>query len=297
MKQSSRFLTHTKSLWALFILGNAVITAPVKNTNEFTLLGFIIASVLGVIIYFALLPFAKKLFCQKSEIGSKGLLKILLCFIYLAVAVFSVFCAADTFLDFTKFIKDIVLKDTAEVFIKAIFLGLAVFFCLKRQEDTLKFFLISFWFALAVILVFSLAIAFKFDLKSIYISKFPDFKQIYLQTKPYLLNPVIPTILIPLYSAAVFGESRSSHSIFGCVLGYFLLGVCLLKSVLLFGPTLAGRIDYPYALAVSTISIGRLFARLDGFLYYIYFISSLAKITVSIFVASKSVERIKKLFD
>lgn len=297
MKQNTRFLTHTESLWALFILGNAVITAPVKNTNEFTFLGFIIASVLGVIIYFALLPFAKKLFCKKSETNVKGLLKIPLGFIYLAVAVFGVFCAADTFLDFTKFIKDTVLKDTAVFFIKAIFLGVVVFFCLKRQEDTLKFFLITFWFSLAVILFFLVAIAFKFDLKSISISKFPDFKQIYLQTKPYLLNPVIPTVLLPLYSAAVFGESRSSRSVSGCVLGYFLLGVCILKSVLLFGPALAGRLDYPYALAVSTISIGRLFARLDGFLYYIYFISSLAKITVSIFVASKSVERIKKLFD
>ena len=39
---------------------------------------------------------------------------------------------------------------------------------------------------------------------------------------------------------------------------------------MLFGPTFAARIEYPYTAAVSTVSVGRLFTRMDYFSYFIY---------------------------
>lgn len=296
MKQNLRFFTHTNTLFALFILGNAVIVLPSKNADKFSFLGFLVAAVLGVALYLIALPAAKILF--SGNIANKNLpFKIFSAVVFLTVAVFAAFCAADTFSDFASFVKDILLKDTTMFFIAAIFLFVVIFFSIRRQEDTLKFFLIAFWFSLAIISFFFVALAFRFDLKNIYIFELPKLKELYSQTKPYILNPVLPTVLLPIYKVAVFGKSRASRSLAGVILGYLLLGLCVVSAVLLFGSALAGKLEYPYSSAVSTVSIGRLFSRLDGFSYFIYFVAALAKITVSIFVARKSVERIKKLFD
>lgn len=270
-------------MWALFILGNAVIALPAADADEFTFLGYLAACGIGLLLNLIALPAAKRLF--SNNISRNVFIKALRCAAYIVTAVFAVFFAADTVNTLLHFIKDIVLINTPMLFIAAVFAAVAVYFATRRQEDVLKFFLISFWFALAVIIFFFIATSLEFDTANIIIFKLPNTNQFVSQFMPYFINPVLPSVLLSVYDAAVFGKTRYAAAVSGYITGCVLLGICTVGTVLLFGPTLAGQLDYPYSSAVSTVSIGRLFSRLDGFAYYIYFICALTKTTVCIFLA------------
>ena len=282
MKKNIRFFTHTSVMWALFILGNAVIALPAADADEFTFLGYLAACGLGLLLNLIALPAAKRLFTGNP--GRNMFIKVIRCTAYIITAVFAVFCAADTVSAFLRFIKDIVLINTPMLFIAAVFAAVTVYFATRRQEDVLKFFLISFWFALAVIIFFFIATSFEFNAANIIIFKLPDTKRFISQFMPYFINPVLPSVLLSVYDAAVFGKTRYAAAVSGYITGCVLLGICTVGTVLLFGPSLAGQLDYPYSSAVSTVSIGRLFSRLDGFAYYIYFICALTKTLVCIFL-------------
>lgn len=297
MKQNTKFFTHLKALWALFIMGNAVITLPTKNANEFTFLAFILASVLGALLYLIILTLAKNLFITEHGKELKTGYKILLAVTYLAVAVFAVFCGAEAFSVFMGFIKNIVLRHTPIFFISVIFLAVVIYFCTRRQEDVLKFFMVAFVFVLIAVIFFFIANSFKFNLRYIFVFELPNIKELITQSKPYVLSVVIPSVLMPFYTACTFKKAKFSHALWGYFLGVVILGTCVISSCLIFGTTLAGELAYPYSSAVSTVSFGRLFTRLDGFSYFIYFISALARITVCVFIIRNCFKRIRKIFN
>ena len=89
----------------------------------------------------------------------------------------------------------------------------------------------------------------KFD--NIIILNVPKLSEIYPQFKEYFFNPLLPTLLIGIYEACVFEKVRPKATFWGLGLGFILLGMCILNSVLLFGPRLAAILDYPYASAVT----------------------------------------------
>ena len=295
MNQNTRFFAHLNALWALFIIGSAVINLPFKNGNEFTFLAFILAAVLGVVLYLIILPIAKTLFITEYGSGIKTGYKILLAVSYSAVAVFALICGADTFRVFVAFIKNFVLKNTPIFFISVIFLAVIIYFSTRRQEDILKFFMVAFVFVIMAVTFFFIANSFKFNLRYIFVFELPNVKELITQAKPYVLSVVIPSILMPFYMACVLKKVKFSHAVCGYALGVAILGICVVSSCLIFGTNLAGRLDYPYSSAISTVSIGRLYTRLDGFSYFIYFASSLAKIVVCVFVIRNCAEKIKNI--
>ncbi len=293
MREKARFFTHTSVIWALFILGNACLIFPIENASKFTVLGYICAVLLGFIINLIALLLAKWVFCENT--AKKPFKNAICSILYVAAAAFAAFCAADTFKSFIFFVKAIMLNHTALIFVVLIF-GLAVlYFGAKRQEDILKFFLVAFWFVILIILFFFIANSLNFKLSNIFIFRLPDFSELYAQTKPYILNPFIPSVLLCVYNVFCFGKPRISAAVTGYFLGAVILGLCIASSVLLFGHSLASELAYPYSSAISTVSIGRLFTRLDGFSYYVYFISALAKITVCIFIIKEAILRIKNV--
>lgn len=295
MRQNTRFFTHASVISALFILGNAVIILPTGNANEFTFLGYLAAAVLGFLLYLIVLPAAKRLFCENAAIGKSKFLKAGLCLVYTFTAIFALWCAADAFGNFISFINKVILPDTPIFFTAAIFTAVVAFFATRRQEDILKFFLIAFWFVLAIILFFFVATSFKFNLRNIFVFELPKMKTLISQAKPYFFNPLIPALLLPVYNVLTFKNVRPGAAFTGLASGLILLGLCIIGSILLFGAPLAGRLPYPYSSAISTVSIGRLFSRLDGFSYFIYFACALAKITVCLFVMFSSLKRIRNI--
>lgn len=276
----------------MFILGNAVMFLPKKNANEFTFTGFLIGFILSIAVYFL----SSKIYFYVLESNNNIFLKKAVTVILLTVlAVFAFFCAGETFLSLGRFITKVMLPKTPPFFAFLILFAVVVYFSLKRQENVLKFALISLVLTGIVIIFFFFAAMDKYDLRNIFIFRLPNLKEIIKQTKPYLLNPIIPVLLLPLYNIFTFDKEMKKAGVSGIVIGQIFLGITILTSVLLFGADFAGRLDFPYSSAISTVTVGRLFTRLDGFSFFIYFVSGIIKITVSVFVVFSCLKKLKEI--
>lgn len=287
-KEKTVFYKSTACSCALFILGNAVIVLPAKSADQFTFLGFIITALCSVLLSLLLIPLARKLL-------KEGTPKIIKAAVMLILSLYALFVAADTFSDFTHFVSTHILKDTNIAFIIFVFGAAVVFFGFKRQEDVLKFALLCFVFTAVAVIFFFAATSSNFDVKNIYISEIPDFKTLFSAVRPYFIKAALPAVLLPFYTAFIFPKGEKSACVLGVGMGYIILGFCLLTSILLFSPLLAGRLSYPYASAVSTVTVGKLFTRMDGFSYFIYFSAAAVKINVCIFITISALKGLKRL--
>lgn len=287
MIKSNEFKLHSISLSALFILGNAVILSPNKNANEFTFLSFLAVALFSVAVYLLCLPLYERLLSKNSKWR---------CIIFLGIAVFSFWVASDAFYNSFSFISKVILPETAKPLIIIVFLAVILFFAFRRQEEVLKFCLLAFIFTVLAVLFFFFASLHNYNAENIMLFSLPDFKTLITQTKPYFLNPFLSLLLLPVYFKTVFEKINRKSGVLGVGLGYIVLGICLLSAILLFGPYLAGKLDYPFASAVSTVTIGKLFTRMDGFAYFIYFCCALVKITVCLFITFSMLKRIRQCF-
>ncbi len=283
MVEQKNFLPHTALLTLLFVLGEGVLIFPQAGANEFTFTAFILAALMliirGIIVsslwnYFS----AKKLKDGKPTLCLKAIG-------WFGISVFSLFCSAATFKQITSFAIKVMLPDTAPFLTVIIFAVTVVYFCLKRQENILKFSLIAGVITVIVLIFFFIAPIKNYDVRSIFIFRLPTFKEMAKQIKPYCINPLLSAFVLPLYFGITFKKIPKRQFVTGLFLGAALLGLCILSSVLLFTPYLAGSLDFPFSSAASTVSVGRLFTRLDGFAYFVFFVSCLIKITVCVFVS------------
>lgn len=292
MKKESVFSTHSAAITALYILGNAIIYLPVKNSDAYTFFGYIAVAVFSVLISFAVIPVANAVFGCNILQKTKNSKKMLFLIFFFASAVYAAFCAADAFKDFLRFVSEIILPDSSYSFIIIIFLLTAVFFATRRQEDILKFAVLGFFMCFLLIVFFFFGAAHNYNPRNIFIFTLPDVKNFVFQAKPYFKNLLSAVLLMPVYHSLVFKRAKKSALISGAATGYILLGFCILSPLLLFGTDLSGRLDYPFASAVSTVTVGRIFTRMDGFSYIIYFVTSIIKITVSVYIVRKCLEKI-----
>ena len=293
MKSNKVFWAHSSAVSALFFLGNAIIKAPTNQADEFTFLAYLITCGIGFLLYFPISFLSMKIYCE-SLFGAKVFRKIFISIILLAVSIVSCFTIAETFMDYVNFIKEEILVGAHLFSIVLIFGLVCLFFALKRQEDFLKFGLLCFWFVFALILFFFFAALPNYSLRNIFIFRLPDIKTLFKQSLPYFKNPVLPSLLLPVYNALVFKSAKKSSLFSGYLLGAILLGLGILSPVLLFGTSFAGNLDFPFFSAVSTVSIGRLFTRLDGFSYFIYFSAAIMRINVCVFIIYSSLKKISE---
>ena len=266
------FSRHFAALCTLFILGNAVIGLPVKNADKFTFLGFLISFLVGIVLYFIAfsLPLSKPLLIFGVSI--------------------SFWAAADAFLALLKFINATLLEDGMRILIVIPLIFTVILFCLKGKTALFKFSLISFCFSVVAVVFFFIFTAKDFEIKNIIIKTLPSAKNLYSQTIPYIRSVTLPSLLL-VFFAKVTKNTRSS-AFLGYFLGNIMLAACILNSVLLFGSKFSGRLDFPYASAISTVTFGSLFTRMDGFAYFIYFASCIIKITVCVHIIAYCVKSI-----
>ncbi len=268
--RSNCYNKHFLSAGVLFILGNAIISLPHQNADKFTFLGFLISFLISLL--WCLIPVNNAVLIGASLLG--------------------VWAVGDTFIDFIKFISATLLKDSPKILIILPFLLTVIYFCNVKQNAFLKFSLISAVISVVAIFFFFGFTAPDFRVKNIIINSLPNMENLMLQIMPYLKKVTLPSVLL-----AVFAKTNNfSEKIAFCGvgLGNLLLAFCVLNSVLLFGNEFAGRLSYPYASAISTVTFGNLFTRMDGFAYFIYFASCLIKITISVSIIKATVRSLKQ---
>ncbi|MEE1239342.1 MAG: GerAB/ArcD/ProY family transporter, partial [Acutalibacteraceae bacterium] len=261
---------HLASLTAIFVLGDAVIVLPSSNSGDYPLLGFFIGAAAAVLLYFSALSLTG--FIGKKYTSVLGLL----------AAAYAFYSAGISFIRCIDFANKILLPETSRFLIAALFIVCAVYLATRKQEVILKLSLIVLFSAIIAIITFFLLSAKDFNIKNILVYDFPTLSGVINSAKPYLINIALPAVLIPVYSALFIGKKRICATFSGIVTGLALILVCLLESLLLFGTAFAEKLQFPLAAAVSTVTVGQLFTRMDGIVYCLFFVTALIKSAVCI---------------
>jgi len=272
LKTKADYSKHFIALSALFVQGNACITVPVKNANEFNFLAFMVACIVATVVYFT----AYGMPINKITI--------------LPVWLLGLYCIADAFITFIKFISNNLLPETQRFLIILPFVIILFYIGFQKTDALFKFSLLCGGVSVAVILLFFLSTAKDFKVQNIFIYELPTFTTLYKQAVPYLKSIVLPSVLLGLFAKEEC--IKKSTAAIGLITGFILFGICFLNSVLLFGIGFSGTLDYPYSSAGSTVTFGYLFTRLDGFLYFLYLATCVVKSAVGIFAIKKSKERL-----
>ncbi len=277
---------HSGFISALFVLGNSVLVFPSYSANEYTFLAFLTA-----LLFLAVVFLISGLLWDKIAVGNKWLYLFFLC----VISVFALFSAANAFEDITRFLAEIVLPGTYRFFIAVLLAGVIIYFSLKKQENILKFSLLMGTLVFIIIAFFLVASSANYNTRNIFVFRLPSLKNAIGQIKPYFLGFVAEASLIPIYLRFTLNRYNKKTAFAGAVAGGCLLGLCILASILLFGVETASSLEFPFSSAVSTVTVGRLFTRLDGLIYFVNFVCGSIKITVCLFTVKSSLEAINKI--
>lgn len=283
--KGNSFFIHRTAISAMFVLGQLIITMPVNN-DRYTVFSFCIAVALGVAACLLSDAVARKCLKAKRNIFSVAF--------FSTAAVFSLFAAADVFKTYCRFVRAVLLPDSSTAAVVILFGLVCLYFALKKQQSLLKFSLLSLTFCAAAIILFTLLLAPEFHLKNMEMPT--DFKatEFFNSVTEYFFDFSLPLIALGVYLAFVGKDSNKGAMALGVTIGAVLLSACILSSVLLFGGNFAAELEFPYLDAVSCVAIGRLFSRMDLFLYTVYMLTSLVKIEGLIFCAVSCIKTIGK---
>lgn len=281
MKTKQDYRVHTLFLSALFVLGNAIITFPKNGADNNTFLGFLVAFFVSLVLAVPVCKSVDSLFFSE-RIQNKKIISVL----YVIAAVFIIFDAGVCFCDFTDFVTHSILPDASRFLISIALFGVLLCSATRPDSTILKFSLICFVIVAAALLFFFIFSIKNMHIEYIFLLSLPDFYDVMLQTLPYLYGVFLSIITALIYQKMLFGTLKSSRGVGAIAVSGVMFSIALLNSILLFGSQLSGEYKYPYADAISVISVGDLFTRMDGFAYFVFFATCLIKLTVSVFVIS-----------
>lgn len=278
---------HIIALSVLYVLGNGILNFPLKGTDEFGFTAYLVSLLVLVVFYVAFSMITNKI----SQTP-----KAFFCGYIILISVVSLFIGANAFGDAVNFMTRTLLQGVPTFFISLIFGITVVYFALKPSQSLFKFSLVTCVFVVGIILFFFVAPMEKYELRNIYIFRAPKLSSLLPQLKVYLLNPVLQSLILPLFFNLCIGKTCGKPATVGVFFGGVFLGLCLLAPILLFGAHTGGEFSFPFSSAAETVTVGRLFTRLDGFVYFVYFITCLVKITVSLKVSLTALKRVRETF-
>ncbi|MBE6780781.1 MAG: hypothetical protein E7545_07370 [Ruminococcaceae bacterium] len=266
MNKLKPFSHHFVWLSCLFILGSGIINLPFAFADKLTFLGFLIAFLIAIPLTFAVIK---------------------LDFLRLPILLLALYLAADALVIFLKFIEYTLLGSRQNFWILLLFILPLIYFCFRKPPEIFNFSLIC-GLLCGLLLIFFFFATFKdFNFKNIYIYSLPNVKNLFYQTVPYIKTVTLPIVVLTLFAKQ--NNIGTAVTLSGIFSGAALLVISILNSVLLFGAEMAGELSYPYANAISTVTFGNLFSRLDGFSYFIYFVTAIIKITVCVEVVKRQI--------
>ncbi len=287
MQNKKEYTAHTACLVAMTVLASGIIALPFRSDGKYSITGLLLPIVVAAVTA-ALLPLTVRAF-GRPEKEKVGLATALL---YIVTVVFALVLAADGYSRFAGFVGDVMLPDVPKIWLAVIFFAAVWLPVSKGKGVLLKFSLFAFLIVLAVILFFSAASVDRFEMQNIKVgTAFPVYDSLKDSTCGSLR--ILPSLIIIYIYVGVFSaKTKKRVVVSGAVTGCALLALCTLNALLIFGVPLTAQLDYPYAAAVSTVSLGELFTRMDGFTYYIYYAAQTVQTAVCVSVASELVCRL-----
>ena len=246
--KSKNYSVHIAVASALFVLGNAVILTPTLNITNLFLIPLLLLFALAV-SYFL-----------KNRNGV----------IVLGVALYG---AWTTIFDYINFLKDEQMPSANKILLLSVLLGVVAIFVFAPKSAIYKYSLLVFVVVVAIMLLCFVSGIGNFDYK-IAAENFFDFS---FSVKT-LLRFFVPVIVLPL---AYQDKTKYKNPMFlGTMTGVGLLTVASIQAFLTIGNDTS--VTFPYLSAVNVISVGSIFTRLNGFVWFLFFATSLVKIVICV---------------
>ncbi len=266
-------------LLAVVLVGESVISYPFSGNIGNDLLGGALGIIVAAITALFLKSKAAKL--TAAEPGLKA-------FLLLALAVMSLLSFSVCLLDFSKYAGKVMLN-TSSIIIPAISLIALIAFTVKKGIGVILklgsvLFLLSFIF---IVLTFAFSLPY-IEVKYLGFYKAPTVGG-FLSS---FSSVGVSTFIASLPMIFLSKEQKTKCVLWGFVLGGGMIFLCLINTLGIFGAEFAKTLAFPYSYAVSTASVGRIFSRMDPFLYCTCFFTCLIKCSVCLYVTASAVKKL-----
>ena len=266
---------HTLACVALFTAGNAAIMQPFYGKSNF-LAVFLLTALFSA--SFALLSVAVVNLAFKES--DSRFRKILRYIIAAAAVLAAIYGAFSTVFDYVTFLGKAQLPQMHTALIALATLGFIVVFIKISHTAILKYCLFMAALSVAVVvLLFGVSVKL-FDFAALTLDASLSGSDCALSFKCFLkyFSPVLSAVL---FVTLANGKTKTVDIWGGLGVGFLILLITAVQSVLILGNSVGYEFSYLYA--VSVFSSGNLFSRLDGFVYFLFF----ATVTVKIAVCAK----------
>ncbi len=269
-------------LLAAVLVGESVISQPltgnVGNDISGSLCGLVFAALLAVLI--GRWHRRQKLSGQANE--------TLRAFVLFAVAAFSFFSFSVCLCRFSDYAGSVMLN-ISSVLLPLISLALLAAFTVRKGSSViLKLgYVLFFLSAVFIIMMFIGSVPF-IEVKYLGLYKAPT-----LSGFLYSFALVGGNALLAALPLLFLAKNQKTGSVlWGFALGSGAILLCLINTLGVFGSEFANSLSFPYSSAVSTASVGKIFSRMDPFLYCTCFFTCLLKCSVCL---SAAISAVKKL--
>lgn len=275
---------------SLFFIGGTVLYAG--RSGDASLLSYLLAALLSALLLSAASPAAREIFSPPSVREAKGFLRKLSLSLF---SILSVLAASALALvsagEFSHFASDVMFLRLPTPLISLLFLVFCVFFASKGLTVAKKLSRFAF------ILVFAGAsLLFVYSIPSMSFDSFaldpgtPTASEVIKIFVSLFLPLAIPLIFLCTESSDV--KAPLSAPLTGVALGSALILLCHVNVLLLFGKPLAESLPMPYPEAVATVTAGKLFLRLEGVFYAMYFAAASFRCGLCLALASTAVRKL-----
>lgn len=262
------------ALFALFFIGNTVINLPFGGNINGSIPGFLIAALISI-------PFI--LYISKISLPSrKSFFGIAITSLFV---LYSLFCGIVTLRNYVTFSDKIILPEIGSFFPSLLFLLLLWLICREKDDVLLKLSLISALLVFITVITLFLLSLNSMSIKELIPKKIPTLKEISYQGLSYLSMSFIEGIVL----IGFIKEKGRKAMLSGFFSGASVLFIILIQSVSVFGYTLLSHLNFPYASAMSVITFGDKFTRMEGFSYLLYFSCTLIKTAVCVKAAKSAI--------
>ena len=212
--------------------------------------------------------------------------KSLFALLSFGTAVVALYVAVMTVKGFSDFVSEAMFLRMPAFLVQAVFLGFCAYLSSCGFGTLRKFALLAMILIVAVI-----GILFLVSLPELKWEMIGDAFVFDSAVSPIGVARELGGIFAPMavaiiyLAAATLGKERgvsARSAAWAVVFSSVLLLVCYLNVALLLGLPFGSTQEYPYSSAVSTVTVGKLFARMEGFAYMMYFAAVAVRTSVCV---------------
>lgn len=264
---------------AAFLIGGELLSVGSEGASESYSSG--VAFLIAIAFLSAATGAARSVFSRRDR---GALLRVSRYIFGILAAATALYVAIATTSEFSRFAAEVMLLRASALPVAVIFLVFCLFLSLKGRRTVRKFaFLtaIAVGIAAAVLMLLSLS---SLEPGAVTLGSGAVDRR---YTALAFVRKFAPVSVALVYLSLGDGKGDRPRltpraTAVGLLIGGAILTVCRYNVVLLLGDALSGAVRIPYSAAVSVISTGKLFMRVEGLSYAMYFFSMATRVSVSI---------------